>query len=129
MGQERVEKLEEGEAVLRKGGWRRCPQARGTETSMPGCSCWCIDRDDPHAPDAFVTHYGYALEVPHGDLCPPSVLRFPRYSGEAEYGPAFERMRAFVERSRLHIAHGDDPTTAAHGEREGGRRGRTTHIE
>jgi hypothetical protein len=122
MGQERVESLEEGEALLRQGGWRRCLHARGMGTSMPGCSCWCIDRDDPYAPDAFVTRYGYVLEVPHGDLSPPSVFRFPRYRTETSYARAYGRMRDFVERSHLHIAHGLDPRHVEGAEADGGGR-------
>lgn len=77
---------------------------------MPGSTCWCIDREDPYAPDVFVTRYGFVLELPHGDLCPPSVLRFPRYRHESSYARAYDRMRHFVERSRLHLAHSEDPT-------------------
>ncbi len=110
MPKEMVESLRDAEALLRSGGWRPCREARGAETSMPGCSCWCIDREDPYAPDAFITRYGFALEVPHGDLCPPSVLRFPRYRSEPNYAKAYQRMRQFVERSDFRIAHSEDHT-------------------
>lgn len=98
----------EGELLLHNGGWQRCPEARGDGTSMPGCSCWCIDREDPYAPDAFVTHYGFILEVPHGELCPPSVLRFPRRPKERGYARAYARLQAFVEGSDLHLIHSGD---------------------
>lgn len=108
MAKETLETHRDAEMLLHSGGWQPCREPRGSETSMPGCSCWCIDRDDPYAPDAFITSYGFALEVPHGDLCPPSVLRFPRYRSEMSYAKAFQRMRQFVERSDFRIAHGDD---------------------
>lgn len=109
MTQNVADLVREGESLLRKGGWLPCTQARAGQTStMPGSSCWCIDRDDPYAPDAFVTRHGYILEIPHGDLCPPSVLRFPRYRSESGYARAYDRLRQFVERSRLHLAHSDD---------------------
>jgi hypothetical protein len=108
MGKETVQSPRDAEGLLRSGGWQPCREARGTETSLPGCSCWCIDREDPYAPDAFITRYGFALEVPHGDLCPPSVLRFPRYPTEASFAKAYQRMRQFVERSDFRISHSHD---------------------
>jgi hypothetical protein len=99
----------EGEVLLRNVGWQRCPEARAGDSSMPGNSCWCIDREDPYAPDAFVTPYGFVLELPHGELCPPSVLRFPRRPRERGYGRAFARLQAFVDASDLQVVHSDDP--------------------
>ena len=63
---------------------------------MPGRSCWSLHRDDPYSPDVFVVEYGFVLEVPHGELCPPSVLRFPRVPAERSFAAAFERLNLFV---------------------------------
>lgn len=89
--------LLEAENLLRAAGWAKCPASRQRFSSMPGRSCWILHQDDPLSPDAFVTDYGYVLEVPHGTLCAPSVLRFPRAPGERSYQPAFERLGLFLE--------------------------------
>ena len=93
------ETLTEREELLTRAGWSRCekPGANVFPTTFPDQSCWTLDDEARSAYRVFVVDCGYALEISHGSACAPSLLRFPCFSEEIDFRPAFARLCRFIE--------------------------------
>lgn len=105
--------LDHSSDLLQKAGFARCPnplhlsspkgQAERTpdQSEFEGSRGWyqaCPKRQILYS-TTFTTEYGFAIVVENGQLCGPSIIRFPKYLGENNFKKAFERMVDFVEKA------------------------------